>query len=143
MKRYLYLSIIALGFIVALAVAYASTETYKFDSGDCDNGKTWWSVSTYRDGVLTEVDGVDCSGKHYTRYPHRIVVSSDPLDGQPPTFTDVASNGNIWYALVRYDADHRVIWQGGKDGNGEYWITDITYNDDATQSDATTGGEMR
>src|SRR3954464_10570203 len=99
-----HLSIIIAGLAIAISVAYAGTRNYKFDSGSCDNGNTWWSVSTYLDGVLTEVNGTDCSGKHYTRYPHRIIVSSDPLDGETPTFTDLASNGQAWYAPARYDA---------------------------------------
>jgi hypothetical protein len=137
-----YISIISVGLAISIAIAYAGTYNYKFDTGSCDNGNAWWSVSTYLDGILTEVDGVGCDGRHYSRYPHRRVVTADPLEGAEPTFTDAASNGNTWYALVRYDADHRVIWEGGKDGNGEYWVTDISC-DEETQGTATTGGAMR
>jgi hypothetical protein len=133
----------ALGLLALTAAASAGFLTYKFDSGTCDNGAAWWSVSTYIEGKLIEVDGVGCDGKPYHRYPKRVVVSADPLDGATPLFTGTASNGAAWYAQPRYDELGRVVWQGGRDEEGAYWITEIGYDDETTPGGAATPGEMR
>ena len=33
----------------------------------------------------------------------------------------IGANGVRWFALVRYDANRRVIWQGGRATDGTYW----------------------
>jgi hypothetical protein len=111
--------------VILTATAYAATE-YKFDTGKCENGNTWWSVSSYSDGELYQVTGLDCDGRNYRRYLTAIHhVPTDPTGGETPTFT-----GPGWYALVRYDAFHRVIWEGGKASDNSFWEAGFTYDDD-------------
>lgn len=124
------ISLLMAAIVVAADIAYAATE-FKFESGECDNGNRWWSVSEFNRGLLMQVSGIDCDGISYVRYPERKNVAVDPTAGATPTFT-----GDGWHASIRYDALRRVVWAGGKDMAGNYWVTTaITYDDSGTGGD--------
>lgn len=100
--------------------AFVATE-YRMLQGDCSNGNRWWAVSEYQNGRLMAIHGLDCSGKEYHKTGYRI-VQSDPTGGAIPTVTGIADNGAAWYAVLRVDESGAVVWQGGRDADGVYWV---------------------
>ena len=112
---------IIIAFLLLLpSLAFAATE-YRMLQGDCANGNRWWTVSEYQNGRLMAIHGLDCSGKEYHRTGYRI-VPSDPTGGATPTFTGTGDNGAAWYAVLRVDESGVVVWQGGRDADGAYWV---------------------
>lgn len=131
MSNILRATLVTLGIVlVASGASHAGTENI-FASGDCANGKKWWSVSTFHDGRLSVVMGLDCDGKIYMRYSYLDNVPSDPTAGETPNYV-----GSGWYALARYDDLHRIVWIGGKDISGQFYVSTIDYPvDDGTGGD--------
>jgi hypothetical protein len=129
MRRSLILIVpVVLAFITATAATFGATEQ-KFNSGACEppnaRNETWWSVTTYVDGVPTKVSGRDCQGNIYWDRPINVrFISADPISGMTPTNAGANEDGTAWAAVIIYDASHDPIWMGGKIGEGRYWVAD-------------------
>jgi hypothetical protein len=119
-------SIIIACLLLIPSLAFAATE-YRLLQGDCSNGNRWWAVSEYQNGRLMAIHGLDCKGNEYHKQGYRI-VASDPTGGAPATFTGTGDNGATWYAVVRVE-NGLVVWQGGQDADGAYWVWDASVDD--------------
>ncbi len=113
-------SILIASLLFLPSLAFAATE-YRMLQGDCSNGNRWWAVSEYQNGRLMAIHGLDCGGKEYHRTGYRI-VQSDPAAGATATCSGTGDNGAAWYAVIRVDESGRVVWQGGRDADGVYWV---------------------
>src|SRR4051812_37638410 len=114
------------GVVLITTAAFGRTEE-KFNSGACEPPdariETWWSITTYVNGVPTKVSGRDCQGNLYWDRPINIrFVSTDPISGMTPTNSGMDDNGTMWAAVIIYNDDHDPIWMGGRTGSGAYWV---------------------
>jgi hypothetical protein len=117
-----------LGILAMASIALGRTET-RFNTGACEppNARvdSWWSVTTYVDGVPTMVSGRDCLGNLYFNRPINIrFVSADPTAGRTPTHEGLDENGNGWIAVIAYDGAHDPVWMCGRTGGGAFWVAD-------------------
>jgi hypothetical protein len=119
MHRLLIASLILL---FPIALVSNGTSEFRLQQGPCDDDNAWWCVSEYENGFLVSVHGVDCGGNTYHKKGWR-VVSSDPMNGEPPTETGVDESGRPWRAVIHV-SNGRVIWQGGQASDGTYWVYD-------------------
>jgi hypothetical protein len=107
-----------------LAVAKPKVD-YKLADGDCETGsfsKSWWVVQRYEDGVLVDAWGMDCAGNEWYRHNPSIIVADDPTVDMEPTYTGVGDNGVPWYSVNQFNAEGELIWAGGRDSYGRYWV---------------------
>lgn len=105
--------------------ASAGTVQYKFDSGICDNGKTWASVTCYIAGVFVWADGIDCDGNRYHRLGpcfeyHYRELSEDPTIGLTPTHTGETSVGS-WRSVIVRDGSGVPLSVVGVGESGNYY----------------------
>jgi len=106
------------------ALAGLGIPVYKFDSGTCDNGKSWASVSCYIAGRLVWIEGVDCDGKSYRRWDCNVVpVSSDPTLGLIPTHSGECEAG-MWRAVIVRDGSGYPFSAAGVGCDGAFYIVD-------------------
>lgn len=124
----LILPIIVAGLVLLPSVVLAKTE-FRLLQGDCTNGRRWWVVSEYHNGRLQAIHGMDCDGNEYHKPARRIVVPFDPTDGAAPTFTGTDDNGIEWFVVVRIENDV-IVWQGGRDSEGIYWIWNASVDEE-------------
>lgn len=108
------------------SAALAATEVY-FHSGNCANGGIWWSVSTYMEGTLVEVTGVDCFGNFY-RKTGGSTLSAPPVGILGDWDSGVCSATASWTGRIIYDANHAAIGALGTSCSGSYIrdLNDIT-----------------
>lgn len=104
-------------------VLSAGTLKYEYDEGTCDNGNTWYAVSCYNDGVLQWIEGVDCSGKRYTRWECTVhAVPVDPTAGLQPTHMGIASTGGTWRSVITWDSMGIPVSAAGVAGDGTFYV---------------------
>jgi hypothetical protein len=101
-----------------------------FQTGDCDEGGTWWSVSEWDGGQLIQLWGLDCSGKYYYKVvPSQWnIVAADPTGSATPLITGDCDAGMVWKAVLVYDNNRRVVNAGGQFCDGVYWTTAFDYS---------------
>lgn len=98
---------------------------YRFDSGTCENGKTWASVTSYIAGVFVWADGIDCEGTRYHRrepcYEYSVKeLSEDPTAGLTPTHTGETSVGP-WRSVIVRDQSGIPLSVVGVGDSGNYY----------------------
>ena len=89
---------------IATTVAVAETKPeYRYNSGACDDGKQWWSVAIYYDGVLTMIEGINCDGDFYRRWQcPPTILANDPTAGLAPTHTGDCAPGQ-WRSIIMWN----------------------------------------
>lgn len=118
--------------IMLLALGMAAQASAKpqliFQTGECDDGATWWSVSEWDNGQLVQLWGKDCNGN----YSHKPVsglwdrVLYDPTLGHAPVLTGECE-ATTWRAVLIYDAGKRVVGAGGRFCDETFWATSFDY----------------
>lgn len=101
---------------------HAAKSEYRFSDGECTNGtSSWWQVSEYNSGRLIQVWGVDCAGHYYWKSALTRIVAADPTAGETATYTGSGDNGTPWFSVEHRNAEHELVWAGGRDAEGRYW----------------------
>ena len=102
-------------------LAGAPAGVWWWHAGSCITNKGWYSANYYEGGRIVRLRGHDAFEMDYELEAAPHTVPADPTGGERPTFSGIGANGVRWFALVRYDANRRVIWQGGRATDGTYW----------------------
>lgn len=119
--------LVLLALMICAGALYAARQEHRYESGSCDNGLVWWSVTTYVNGQACDITGVNCDGVRYSRDLHCTIVGADPTAGVH-TESGTGPGGKVWYARTRYDDRSRLVWIGGRNLDGSFYETSISHD---------------
>ena len=121
-NKRLYSPLLAAVLVAAAASAHAATE-FKYDTGPCKGGGSWYSVTQYDNGRPVRMWGRGCNNLFYEHdicYPYNI-LPIDPVSGNPTHQGFCADGLAGWYSEIIYSSDYTPIAIRGRNCEGQFY----------------------